>query len=90
MEQRALNQAKIGELKAKTVQIVESIGAEKAAMQLEAFNSAISAIQAHNQMIENRMKALKEVRDSERDTESGGVRQLEGPSGNAGVSGDVE
>lgn len=66
--QVALNAATVDKLKAEAAAIVASIGAEKAATQVKAFEAAINAISVHNQGINERMKALREVSQSEEQT----------------------
>jgi chaperonin GroES len=69
-----VNRATVDKLKAETAAIIASIGAEKAATQVKAFEAAINAIVSHNQTINERMKALKEVSTSEEsDTDTGSV-----------------
>ena len=63
--QAQVNSATIDKLKAETAAIIASIGAEKAATQVKAFEAAINAITVHNQGINDRMKALREVSQSE-------------------------
>lgn len=70
MSQVGLNNAQIDKLKAETAAIIQSIGAEKAATQVKAFETAINALVSHNTMINDRMKALKEMREPQESSDA--------------------
>lgn len=83
MEDRRVNDAKILELRAKAAAIIAQIGVDRAAVQISAFDSAMAALTAHNEMLNERIQALSGGEESEGN--AGGVRGMAAPSGNGGV-----
>jgi chaperonin GroES len=70
MEERRLNTAKIVQLQAQAASLIAGIGAEQASIQLSAFDSAVAAMQAHNDMLNQSIESMQG--DSE-NGEGGGV-----------------
>src|SRR5208282_2117658 len=83
-------QAEIELLKAQAAAVIASIGAEKAATQLAAFDTAIKAFEAYHSQISDRIKAItsgaKEDGETQGTSNKGNVRGLADPSGNTGLS----
>jgi chaperonin GroES len=79
--------AQIDLLKAQAAKIIADIGHERAALQIEAFEVAIGALQNNVKMNDERMAALqqKENGDGSKTSDTGGVPRLANPPGNSGV-----
>ena len=81
-------QAEIDLLKAQAVQIVAEIGAEKAARQIEAFQTIIKAFEAYHGVINDRIAALtKGNSDDEGSSDKGNVPGLAKPPGDGDAQG---
>lgn len=91
-EQRRLNTAKIAELRAKIIKLMSEVRTESVEQQMQAFELAVTAMESHNKMLDERMKALKEVREGgdERPAERGGVPWMAEPANDQGVSETTE
>jgi chaperonin GroES len=88
MEQRRLNDATIAKLFAEVQKLLSEVGVEKAAAQIQTFEIAIDAMQAHGEMLNDRIKMLMEAtKDGEGSSESGRgkVPSMAGRPNNAGV-----
>ena len=86
MEQRRLNTAKIAQLEAQAIKLVADVRGDQAAQHIEAFNAAINAHKAYNDILTERIAALgEEPGGGQDDSGKGGVRRLAGPPGNTGV-----
>jgi hypothetical protein len=70
MEERRVNSAKIMQLEAQAASLIAGIGAEQAGLQLEAFNSAVAAMQAHNDMLN---QSIETMQGGSENGEGGGV-----------------
>jgi chaperonin GroES len=88
MEERKLNEAKIVELHAKAAKIVAEIGTSQATVQLQAFDSAVAALQAHNAMLGERIDSMMGEEGNEDNT--GGVRAMASRPGNGGIPTGLE
>src|SRR5205807_1081011 len=87
MEQRRLNTAKIAQLEAQAIKLVADVRGDQAAQHIEAFNAAINAHKAYNDILTERIAALgEEPGGGQDDPGKGGVRRLAGPPGNPGAS----
>jgi hypothetical protein len=89
MESKKL-QSEIELNKAKAAQLLASVGAERAALQLSAFDSLIGAMEKQHKALTNRVGlALQMAGDKDGKTgkapDGGGVPGLESPSGDQGV-----
>lgn len=84
MEERRLNTAKIAQLEAQAMKFVADAHDAQAGRRLEAFDLAIQALKSHNDMINERIEALMKGPEDAK-SQPGGVRQLAGPSGDAGI-----
>jgi chaperonin GroES len=91
-EQRRINTAKIAELRAKVIKLMSEVRTEGIQQQMNAFELAVTAMESHNRMLDERMKVLKEVRSDEgqRSSERGGVPGMAEPVDDSGVSGVPE
>jgi len=90
MEQKRLNTAKIVDLQAKAAATVAGIDEAEAATQLTYLQTALSALQAHNQAINDRIAALGQVQSGGSGTEIGGnldVDQTTLPGAAGGIPG---
>jgi len=76
--------AQIDLLKAQAAKLIAEIGHERAALQIQAFEIAINALQNNVKMNDERMASLKE-NDDGKTSDGGGVPRLAQPSGNQGV-----
>lgn len=59
MEERRLNDAKIHELEAKAASLIASIGAERAAQEIEVFHGMIEMVKSRNDIIQSRLDIMK-------------------------------
>lgn len=59
MEQKRLNNAQVALLEAQSISLIAEIGKDKAALQIQAFDSIIQGMQAHNEMIDSRLQTLQ-------------------------------
>lgn len=84
-------QAEIELIKAQAAEVLASIGADKAAMQLQAFDSLISAMEKQQKLLNDRVKmAIDFAGDKDGEGKGkapggAGVSGLAGPSGNQGI-----
>lgn len=86
-EQRRLNTAKIAELEAQTVKIIEEAGSAKTEQQIAAFNAAIGAMKAHDESLRSQIELM--MQGMEKDNESSeSTANGTGMGGLAGASGD--
>lgn len=89
-EQKKLNNATITKLEADAVKVVNEIGEGRAAHQLEAFNSAIAAMKAHNEVIDSRIDTLLKLGggdESGRGADGGGISGMARGSSNGSGEG---
>lgn len=71
--------AEIDLLKAQAAKLIAEIGAEKAATQISAFETAIKAFEVYQGQLSNRIKALTGGKDDKGNSNGGNVPGLEGP-----------
>lgn len=83
MEQRRLNTAQIIKLQADAAKAIAGIDTERAAIQLNFLQMAVDAIQAQNQMINDRITALSSIVGGAGEGEGGG------DGGNANVNQNI-
>jgi len=83
--------AKVDLLRSQAAQIVAQIGAEKAALQLEQFDTLMTHVAAMGEMLNQRaqqmMQMADQVGEGNAQNNAGGSRRLEGPSNNQGGEG---
>jgi chaperonin GroES len=84
MEERRLNNAKIVQLQAQTVSLIENVGVSQAALQIQAFDSAVAALQSHNDMLNSNIETMS---GGNEDDTGGGVPPMAGPPSNQGLPG---
>lgn len=89
MEERRLNQARIHQLEAQAAKLLKEAGNVGVAERLSAFEMAMSAMQAHGEMLNDRLKILQGESDGQ-GSDGKGVPRLAGPPGNSSASGDAD
>lgn len=86
LAERPMLMAQIDLLKAQAAEVIASIGHEQAALQIQAFEVAIGAVQNQVKMNDDRMASLQEKGNSDgKTTDGGGVPRLAGPPSNQSV-----
>lgn len=90
MNEQRLNQAKIIQLQAQAALFIKQAGNVGVAEHLEAFELAINAMQAHNEMLTERIKAIGEANADGDKGGDGGVGTPPGDAGTAGGPSGVE
>lgn len=91
IEIHRLNSAKIVELEAKAIKLVEEAGGVKTEQMIQAFNAAIGALKTHNDVLSKRIELLLKgmEMDNERASAGAGAGDQGGSmEGMAGASGD--
>jgi len=82
-ENQKLNAAKIAQMEANAIKLMHDAKIDRADIRLRAFDVAINAMQEHDRMMVDQLKALGESGDAGT-TVGGGVSGVEEPAGNAG------
>jgi len=82
METRKVNAAKIAQLEAQAIKLLSDADDKDAELKLKSFDFAVKALQAHNDMITNQLKAMGE---KDGNTNGGGVSGMAGASGQQGL-----
>lgn len=75
MEERKLNNAKIAQLEAQAISLVQDMKTDEAAIHIKAFDSVINAIKTNNEQIDSRLQTLQGSSDGQTsgsDTGGGG------------------
>lgn len=89
LEQIRLNTAKIMQLQAQAYNLMKQAGGKDVELQLSTLDMAIKAIQAHNDMMEKRMKFANETSEEGNDRQQppngGTVQGVAQPAGNGGI-----
>lgn len=83
LSERKESEARVMLLYAQVEKLMSEVGIEKAKIQLQALETAIGALQAHEDMITDRLKILTSG-GSDGDSNGGGVPRVAQPQGNAG------
>lgn len=81
-EDHAVNEAKIMELRARAIQLIEEVGAAKAKTEIDIFEAQIKAMEGHQESVRENIKLMQEIMSAE--TEPGGMGGMEAKPGNAG------
>lgn len=91
-ETARINNAKIAQLEAQALSLMQQAGLKRGDQQLAAFDMAINAMQNHNKMIlEHMRKSAEGETGSGTETSGGaGVPRLAGPPSDAGIPSDAE
>ena len=82
METRRLNSAKIAQLEAQAYKLFNDVEDKDAELKLKSFDFAVKALQAHNEMITNQLKAMG---GKDEGSDGGGVSRMAGASGQPGL-----
>jgi chaperonin GroES len=83
-EERRVNNARIAQLEAQALKLINDIGRDNAGQQIAAFDAALGALKTHDESIRKHMELTLKALEKQDEPNQSGVRRVEGQPPNEG------